>query len=161
MIKRDRFELLSAYLDGEVTPHERQLVNSWLAHDPSAKCLYNRLLQLRQGLKSSPVEPTYTSDETLAGVFSSLNKRFRTTCMAGAGVLAIGALGLLSGVFRPNQSWLQWASVPSDSVASGDVLQITLDEPAFPIPQDSPMSTTTEILGAEQRRLSLPTGSEL
>lgn len=134
MIKRDRFELLSAYLDGEVTPYERQLVNSWLAHDPTAKCLYNRLLCLRQGLKSSPIEPIYTVDETLSGVFAGLNRRFQKTCMAGAGVLAIGALGFLSGVFSPQQMLLQQAAAPSSAADDAEVLEIALDKPAFPIP---------------------------
>ncbi|MGB3136401.1 MAG: zf-HC2 domain-containing protein, partial [Nodosilinea sp.] len=31
--KRDRFELLSAYLDGEVTPEERQQVLFWIQHE--------------------------------------------------------------------------------------------------------------------------------
>uniref|UniRef100_A0ACD5GTL5 Anti-sigma factor family protein n=1 Tax=Desertifilum tharense IPPAS B-1220 TaxID=1781255 RepID=A0ACD5GTL5_9CYAN len=34
MLKRDRFELLSAYLDGEVTASERQQVENWLDTDP-------------------------------------------------------------------------------------------------------------------------------
>jgi hypothetical protein len=159
VIKRDRFELLSAYLDGEVTPHERQLVNSWLAHDPSAKCLYNRLLQLRQGFKSAPIEPARPPEETLECVFSSLNQRFRTTCMAGIGVVAIGALGLLSGVFRPQQSWLQWASTPGNPGAAGEVLQIALDEPAFPIPQVA-AADSAEVSGLN-RRSTLPTDPEL
>ncbi|MEM9769414.1 MAG: zf-HC2 domain-containing protein, partial [Cyanobacteria bacterium P01_D01_bin.71] len=49
--KRDRFELLSAYLDGEVSPDERRLVATWLDKDPEAQCLYRRLLQLRQGFQ--------------------------------------------------------------------------------------------------------------
>lgn len=137
VIKRDRFELLSAYLDGEVSPHERQLVNTWLAHDPTAKCLYNRLLRLRQGIKSSPIESTCSAEDTLTGVFSGLNRRFRKTCMAGVGALAIGALGFLSGVFAPQHSLMRWAGASGGSLAQGDVLQVALDEPAFPIPQVS------------------------
>jgi anti-sigma factor RsiW len=153
VIKRDRFELLSAYLDGEVTPHERQLVNSWLAHDPTAKCLYNRLLCLRQGLKSSPIEPIYTADETLSGVFTGLNRRLQKTCMAGAGVLAIGVLGFLSGVFSPQQM-LQQAAAPSSAVDDSEVLQIALDKPAFPIP-----GVSTDLLGGSQDASASPAPS--
>lgn len=142
VIKRDRFELLSAYLDGEVTPHERQLVNSWLAHDPTAKCLYNRLLRLRQGIRSNPIESSCPAEDTLTGVFNGLNRRFHKTCMAGAGALAIGVLGFLSGVFGPHQSLLQRAEAPGGSLANGDVLQVALDEPAFPIPQVSTAQTS-------------------
>lgn len=46
--KRDTFERLSAYLDGEVTAAERQQVEAWLATDSEAQRLYQRLLNLRQ-----------------------------------------------------------------------------------------------------------------
>jgi hypothetical protein len=48
MVKRDRFELLSAYLDGEVTATERKQVEEWLANDASVQCLYARLSQCPQ-----------------------------------------------------------------------------------------------------------------
>ena len=54
--KRDRFELVSAYLDGEVTPAERLLVANWLAHDPEVQRLYRRLLLLRQAFRTMPSE---------------------------------------------------------------------------------------------------------
>ncbi|HEY9877684.1 MAG TPA: hypothetical protein V6D29_04470 [Leptolyngbyaceae cyanobacterium] len=159
VIKRDRFELLSAYLDGEVTPAERQLVNTWLTQDPTAKCLYNRLLQLRQGFKSCPPEPlSSTPDETVASVFQCLNKRFQKTCMAGAGVLAIGTLGLLSGVFGPRYAPMQWASDSSSSVANADVLQVALDKPAFPIPQASDAAPSLSTMSGQ---FNEPSNSEL
>ncbi|MEL6165322.1 MAG: zf-HC2 domain-containing protein, partial [Cyanobacteria bacterium J06628_3] len=46
MVKRDRFELLSAYLDGEVTAAERRQVEEWLANDSSVQNLHKRLLSL-------------------------------------------------------------------------------------------------------------------
>ncbi|MFN9956199.1 MAG: anti-sigma factor family protein, partial [bacterium] len=51
----DRFELLSAYLDGEITAGERKQVEQWLSTDESVKCLYARLLKLRQGVKTMPI----------------------------------------------------------------------------------------------------------
>lgn len=152
VVKRDRFELLSAYLDGEVTPEERQLVNSWLAHDPTAKCLYNRLLQLRQGLRSLPIDAPCTPEETLSGVFQGLNRRLRLTYMAGAGVIFLGALGLLSGVFSPRHALVQWATHVVSPTGSEESLQVALDQPAFPIPKaptnsikGSPLSIDSEL----------------
>ena len=54
--KRDRFELVSAYLDGEVTPAERLVVTNWLANDCEVQRLYRRLLMLRQAFRSIPTE---------------------------------------------------------------------------------------------------------
>ena len=60
--KRDRFELISAYLDGEVTPAERLLVTNWLAHDPEVQNLYRRLLLLRQAFRTLPSSTAGTQD---------------------------------------------------------------------------------------------------
>ena len=40
MYQRDRFELLSAYIDGEVTAAERGQIEQWLTTDPEVQCLY-------------------------------------------------------------------------------------------------------------------------
>jgi anti-sigma factor RsiW len=48
MHNRDRFELLNAYLDGEVTANERRQIENWLATDSQVQCLYARALKLRQ-----------------------------------------------------------------------------------------------------------------
>lgn len=47
MHERDRFELLNAYLDGEVTAAERRQIEDWLTTDSAAQCLYSRALELR------------------------------------------------------------------------------------------------------------------
>lgn len=129
VMKRDRFELLSAYLDGEVTPEERALVQTWLSNDPTAKALYNRLMVLRQGLRQEVCESPCEADVTLACVFQSLNHRFRMMAMAGAGVVVLGVLNLLSGGVGSGQGSFQMAQRPES-----EVLQIALDQPAFPIP---------------------------
>lgn len=135
VMKRDRFELLSAYLDGEVTPEERTLVQTWLSNDPTAKSLYNRLMLLRQGLREEACESPCEADVTLACVFHSLNHRFRMMAMAGAGVVVLGVLNVLSGNVGAGPGLFRTAQSPSP-----DVLQIALDQPAFPIPTVSASS---------------------
>lgn len=149
VMKRDRFELLSAYLDGEVTPEERALVQTWLSNDPTAKALYNRLMVLRQGLRQETCESSCEADVTLACVFQSLNHRFRMVAMAGAGVVVLGVLNLLSGGVGPGQGGLQVAQQ-----SEAEVLQIALDQPAFPIPV---VSTT----GSSGSGSIFSTGSDL
>ncbi|ESA36243.1 hypothetical protein N836_07835 [Leptolyngbya sp. Heron Island J] len=50
-----RFELLSAYIDDEVSSEERQLVAQWLMYDPNMQQMYQRLLRLRQAIRTAPV----------------------------------------------------------------------------------------------------------
>lgn len=152
--KRDRFELLSAYLDGEVTPEERQQVLCWLKQDDGARTLYNRLLTLRQGLRTQSVSSACDPEETIAGVFHGLNHRLRMVTMAGLGVAAIGVINLLSGgAGVGNSSWRMATNAHPES------LKIALDRPAFPIPEASPAMTTD--LGSPIEAGGLPVDSEL
>jgi anti-sigma factor RsiW len=48
----DRFELLSAYLDNEISPEDRRLVNFWLVEDPEIQQVYQHLLRLRKAMRS-------------------------------------------------------------------------------------------------------------
>ncbi|MFZ9739545.1 MAG: anti-sigma factor family protein [Prochlorotrichaceae cyanobacterium] len=45
----DRYEWLSAYIDDELVPHDRQVVEQWLAKDPEYEACYRRLMRMRQG----------------------------------------------------------------------------------------------------------------
>lgn len=127
--KRDRFELLSAYLDGEVSPEERQQVLCWIQHDDGVRNLYHRLLALRQGMRSQTIVPDCGTEATLVGVFHGLNQRLRLVTMASAGVAAISVINLLSGAGMGTPAWRM------ATVAQPEALKIALDQPAFPIPE--------------------------
>ncbi|MFM6024570.1 MAG: anti-sigma factor family protein, partial [Dolichospermum sp.] len=89
MQKRDYFELLSAYLDGEVTATERKQVEEWLSTDDSFKCLYKRLLNLRKGLQNIPIPPTNQSSETtIEQVLKRVNRPQDLAWMFGGAALA-------------------------------------------------------------------------
>ncbi|MEL6777264.1 MAG: hypothetical protein AAFO06_08415 [Cyanobacteria bacterium J06597_16] len=49
----EKFQLLSAYLDDEVSEHERHLVAHWLASDAKLKNYYQSQQQLRQAIRSA------------------------------------------------------------------------------------------------------------
>ncbi len=53
-MKRARERLVSAYVDGEVTPEERRQVERWLREDPELQKEYLELVQLRRLLRSLP-----------------------------------------------------------------------------------------------------------
>jgi len=105
VVKRDRFELLSAYLDGEVSPTERRLVSSWLTDDPDTQCLYRRLLCLRQGLSTLSQTPATESSEVLTRkVYQRLNQGVHRTCMASFAAVALAVFGVFSGTIS-NRLW--------------------------------------------------------
>ncbi|MGD1860241.1 MAG: anti-sigma factor family protein [Leptolyngbyaceae cyanobacterium] len=133
--KRDRFELLSAYLDGEVSPDERRLVATWLDKDPEAQCLYRRLLQLRQGFQglNSNSQLDYPPCDAADQVIRRLNRRFRMTCMAGMTAAAVAVIGVFSGALNPIER-LGGGTISASS-ASEDSLEIALDQPPIAIPK--------------------------
>lgn len=143
--KRDRFELISAYLDGEVTPHERRLVADWLAHDPEVQHLYRRLLMLRQAFRALPVAAIEPSAPL--PIWRRLHHhRLRTASLAFAftavTLLLTSFTSLVNGwgtpwrVMRLGQSDVY--SVPYPGGGSRTVPELALDEPAIELPQSIP-----------------------
>jgi Putative zinc-finger len=146
-LKRDRFELLSAYLDGEITAVERRQVEDWLKHDPEVQHLYARLLKLRQGVRSLPIPAAQQPvEQTVTQVISRLERRPRTFLAWGGMAIAAVFLGMISnGIRNPTT---QIAETPSTYISS-DALMIALDRPVVEIPKapvSSPNLTSQPLL---------------
>lgn len=133
MLKRDRFELLSAYLDGEVTAGERRQVEDWLANDPESQRLYGRLLTLRQGLQTMPVPSTQQSVEnTIEQVYQRMHRRSRRrTAVWGGSAIAAIVIGAVSSVL-PGRQVPQFAQSPTTSI---EPLMVALNNPVVEIPR--------------------------
>ncbi|MHC5599236.1 MAG: anti-sigma factor family protein [Nostoc sp.] len=145
MVKRDRFELLSAYLDGEVTASERRQVEEWLANDASVQCLYARLLKLRQGLRTLPVPIVEQSPEAaVQQVLRRLRRHSRLNWIVGGAALVACAIGAISGLVagggsrmpqlaqRPQIEPIQTSSV---SMVPPSPLMVGLNNPVIEIPK--------------------------
>ncbi|MEL6462212.1 MAG: zf-HC2 domain-containing protein [Cyanobacteria bacterium J06621_15] len=141
MVKRDRFELLSAYLDGEVTAAERRQVEEWLANDSSVQNLHKRLLSLRQGLRNLPVPQEKSIEETVDSVMTKLRRRTRKTWMLGGAAVAACVIGSLANFIPNNQAGFRFANksleqtqqAPSEEIAS--LPMVTLNQPLVRIPK--------------------------
>lgn len=160
-LKRDRFELLSAYLDGEVTAAERRQVEQWLETDPQVQCLHARLLKLRQGMTAFSIPmPARSSEETAEQVFRKLNhSRRRAAIVWGGGAIAAAFVGLVANLAPPIQTPVHQLAVKdfdnqplvgSDATISSDALMIALDQPLIEIPKASisvPSSSASTLSG--------------
>jgi len=147
MEKRDRFELLSAYLDGEVTLNERKQVEEWLSSDPGFKCLYTRLLALRQGMKSMPISTISQSAESKVDqLLTRLRGRFHRKIAIGGAISVACAIAAISGLFADRSPHLQMAQKPlSKPVSVAKVatkppvivspLMVAINNPVIEIPQ--------------------------
>ncbi|ARV62861.1 transcriptional regulator [Nostocales cyanobacterium HT-58-2] len=145
MVKRDRFELLSAYLDGEVTAAERKQVEEWLADDPTVQRLYGRLLKLRQGVRTLPIpEPQQSVEETVEQVMARLRHRPRLLWLTGGAAVAACVIGAMSSLLTGGEPRLpQLANnqpvqqtQPAESAPIGpSPLMVAINNPVIPIPK--------------------------
>lgn len=148
-MKQEKFELISAYLDGEVTPSERQEVEALLAIDPVARHLYQRLLQLHSEFQRMPITPAVQPiDKTVDQVFDKIDRRSKRNLVLGGGAIAALCIAAISGIISATRSpVIQLAKVsepetlqiglnePVMEIVNPNNVMVTVNEPLFKIPQ--------------------------
>lgn len=130
----ERFELLSAYLDGEVTPTERQQVEAWLSHDPAFQHQYRQMQQIHQAIPRMAVPSSQSAEALSAGVFAKIDRhRHRKLSWMGGGAIAatlIATLTGLGGLFSGSNQQLQFAN----KVKTPAPLMVALNDPILAMP---------------------------
>lgn len=131
----ERFELLSAYLDGEVTATEKQQVEALLASDPEFQQQYRQMKQIHQAFPSIAVPSSQSAESLANNVFARIdrqrNRRLSWIGGAVAATLVVAVTGL-SGLFGERNSSLQFASnTQADRPAP---LMVALNAPILSIP---------------------------
>lgn len=135
-MQRDRFELLSAYLDGEVTAAERRQVEEWLASDAKTQRLYSRLLSLRQGLQALPVvKPEQDVDQLVERVTARIERRPRRLLWGGLAIAALFLGALMTSMPRENYAPSIAHSLDSSEDVPSNGLMIALNHPPIEIPK--------------------------
>ena len=145
-IPQERFELLSAYIDGEVTNTEEQMVEQWLSDDVDFRRLYHQQIKLRQLLVDLPV-PVAANSSTRAEtnliidrVFAEIDKRSqrRKWKLAGFGVSVAAVVGILGSMFTFNSS-PQFSpvanSIKNPAITIEEPVLIAMEEPLVPVPK--------------------------
>jgi anti-sigma factor RsiW len=130
---RDRFELLSAYLDGEVTAIERRQVEEWLKNDPATQRLYSRLLSMQQGFQAMPVPKAEQSAQELAAkVLQRVDRKPKRVLIWGGCAIAALFVAIVSDIGGSRQLFApQFAQAPANSDSDG--LVVALNEPVVEI----------------------------
>lgn len=136
----DSFELLSAYIDGELSSTEKQQVQAKLDSDPDFKQLYLQLLNLQGQIQNFVTPPSEKSPaEITEGVFRSIERerrRHRQWIWGGSAIaasLAAAISGTIPGfsIFSPQMAQVDSPGNLSDSV----MLAVAIDRPAINIPK--------------------------
>lgn len=137
---RDRFELLSAYLDGEVTAAERKQVEAWLATDASVQKLHARLLKLRQAFRSMPTPvPVQSSEKTVDQVLAKVDRRPKLRLVWGGAAIAAAVMGAVT-LFSARQPQFAKVAPPQQPTVAQqqpptqtDAMMVALDRPVVSI----------------------------
>lgn len=135
----DCFELLSSYIDGELSAAEKNQVQQWLDQDPEIKQLYTQLLKLQSNMQRSVATTCDKSTAQItAGVFQSIDHRRRQRKLVWCGsALAATIVATLTGIipgFNPLK--LQMANQPRPQESAPTVmLAVAVDKPAINIPK--------------------------
>ena len=116
----EKFELLSAYLDGEVSATERKQVEEWLTSDAEFQRTYQQMLSLQGGLRSMPTAQSMPTEQLVSQVMKRLDRQPKLWAWGSIGAAAALVIGALSGMLTGNQSGMmqiaQQPKVPSQSI---------------------------------------------
>ena len=151
-LKRDRFELLSAYLDGEVTVSERRQVEQWLETDQHIRCLYSRLLKLRQGMRTMAVPASGRSvEQTIQAVYKKADRSPKVVIAWMGAALALLAVPFFSDDLRLGFTYL----VPSQENSEEVVESVNPKEDSPTSITDIKLNVDTSIVGPAAAGLSM------
>ena len=133
------FELLSAYLDGEVTSEQRLQVQALLNQDPEIKALYKRLLVLREEIYNLPIpDSEYTPQQLSSAVFEKIDKqkKQRRFWLWGGGAIAAVLVATLGSIMNERTPLLQMAQ-DNKLFPDNESLIIALNEPIIELPTEN------------------------
>ena len=144
-MERAKFELVSAYIDGEVTAAERRQVEDLLASDPVTKHLYQRLLNLHNEIRYIPMPASVPVEDIVDQVFQKIDeKQARRNIWRGGAIAAVFvaiATSVIGQTFmpemakRPKPESVQVAvNEPVIEIVKPDDLILTIDQPLVEIP---------------------------
>lgn len=135
----DGFELLSAYLDNELTPAECKEVQRRLDEQPEFQKTYARLLHLQSQVQHLTAPSVNLSTEDLSHkIFQKIDSRQRRRKVAVWGGAIAAALITLVSSTVPTNSAFKLAKSPTESSI---MLAVAIDKPAVKIPKAAVANT--------------------
>jgi anti-sigma factor RsiW len=132
-----RFELLSAYIDGEATVAERKQVQQWLDNDPEIKQTYLQLLQLQDRMQNLSVPSQAISADILTErVFNQIDRRNRKKAIIWGGAIAATVVATVSSLIPLPTSSLRMAKDSiQNQVSKPMMVAVSLNKPTVVIPK--------------------------
>ncbi len=154
----NKFELLSAYLDGEVDAAERQQVESWLRNDPAFRVQYQRIQGVQRAIDNLPFsEVVIPADKLADQVFAKISERRQSRWLKiGGGAIAAALIAAGTGFsniwngFSNPVPQLAKLSLPTAALAKLEIipnpapLMVALNDSIVKIPQNHRLNKLIE-----------------
>lgn len=144
----EQFELLSAYIDNEVSPDERRQVEYWLDTDANFKRLYQQQLRLQRLLidlpvptKSQQLGSSLSTEQFINQVMAKAESRSQRRWVWGGGIAIAAALvATIGSVLTLNSPVGQFNAAnnqinQSKPLASEENLILAMEKPIVPLPK--------------------------
>ncbi|AFY72995.1 hypothetical protein Syn7502_00865 [Synechococcus sp. PCC 7502] len=133
---QERFELLSAYVDNEVTGAEKIQVEQWLRDDPNYRHQYQQLLKVKKLLIDLPIPATVKTEYVVDQVITKIKKRSQRNLSIGTAFVAImiATFGSVATSYR----WKVAEETTNSPVNKEEQLILAMEEPIIPLPQSLP-----------------------
>jgi len=149
MDEQQRLELLSAYIDGEVTTEEKQQVEEWLSWDPQAQQTYQSLQKLRYGLRDLSPSTTTSHTEALTDrvIAKSHRKTLKQSLVWGTGAVVAMLVTAAWAILPGNNSPVSRLATSNEPKESSEALMIAVDQP---------ITDSYELTTASSNSLRLP-----
>ena len=127
---QERFELLSAYVDNEVTSREKSQVEQWLKDDPNYRHQYQQLLKVKRLLQDLPAPCSIKTECLVDRVFTKIARRSQRKLAFGAAMIAL-VVATFGALVSTNYRW----KIADESVNKEEQLILAMEEPIIPMPQ--------------------------
>lgn len=155
-LNNDRFELLSAYIDHEVSVEERKQVEQWLANDPEFYTLYQRLLTLQRSCQSIPTPSPAAVEQTLDRVLERIDTRRRLPLWSTLAAAAVaGTVGAIAGAWNGGPLSPQFAETQDRNVQS-PVVTASVETPTAPQQAPEKVEPSGLMIAIEHPPVELP-----
>jgi anti-sigma factor RsiW len=149
----EQFELLSAYLDDEVTASERYEVEALLESDEAFAQHYRQMLRIQTSLPAMSVPSTRQSPEALAtAVFAEIDRpRQRKMAIFGGGAIAAGLLSIVAGLIglvggdNSQPQFAKNAPAPIMVALNDPILSIPVKGEGMQVPISAPEVNADEV----------------
>jgi anti-sigma factor RsiW len=126
---QERFELLSAYIDNEVTSTEKSQVEQWLKDDLNYRTQYQQLLKVKRLLLDLPAPSSVSTELLVSKVIAKIDRRSQRKLAISGAIMAlvIAIFGSVANNYR--------LKLADDINNNEEQLILAMEEPIIPMPE--------------------------